>query len=230
MHRKCRLELQDCKPFYLKSRLIYTISYLSPNNTSCQLWWWCLVTKSRLTLCDPMNCNPPGSPVHGILQVRTLEGGAMPSSRGSSWPRDPTQEPNPGLLHLLHWQTGPSPREPPGKPRTHLHPLFFRLSPHAVITEGPVLLWSKSVICDHGQRHAGGKSEALDLGWADWSEHQLRHLMAGCTMEIISRLTRCFENYRQHLWNAGHTEGSNEVVAIITKSSWVKVVLISWAE
>ena len=38
------------------------------------------------TLCDPIDGNPPGSPVHGILQARTLEWVAMPSSRGSSQP------------------------------------------------------------------------------------------------------------------------------------------------
>ena len=37
-----------------------------------------------LTLCDPMDCTPPGSSVHGILQARILEWAAMPSSRGSS--------------------------------------------------------------------------------------------------------------------------------------------------
>ena len=31
---------------------------------------------------------PPGSSVHGILQAIILECVAMPSSRGSSWPRD----------------------------------------------------------------------------------------------------------------------------------------------
>ena len=31
-----------------------------------------------LTLCDPMDCNPPGSSVHGILQARTLEWVAIP--------------------------------------------------------------------------------------------------------------------------------------------------------
>ena len=41
-----------------------------------------------LTLCDPMNCSPPGSSVHGILYARILEWVAMPSSRGSSQPRD----------------------------------------------------------------------------------------------------------------------------------------------
>ena len=43
------------------------------------------------TLCDPMDGSPPGSPAHGILQARTLEWAAMPSSRGSSQPRDQTR-------------------------------------------------------------------------------------------------------------------------------------------
>ena len=37
------------------------------------------VTQSCLTLCDPMNCSPPGSSVHGILQARILEWVAFPS-------------------------------------------------------------------------------------------------------------------------------------------------------
>ena len=55
----------------------------------------CLVTQSFLTLWDPMDCSPPGSSVHGILQARTLEWVAMPSSRGIF----PTQGLNPGLPH-----------------------------------------------------------------------------------------------------------------------------------
>ena len=46
----------------------------------------CLVAKSCPTLCDPMNCSPPGSLSMGILQARLQERVAMPSSRGSSWP------------------------------------------------------------------------------------------------------------------------------------------------
>ena len=41
--------------------------------------------QSCLTRCDPVDCSPPGSLVHGILQARILEWVAMPSSRGSSW-------------------------------------------------------------------------------------------------------------------------------------------------
>ena len=40
---------------------------------------------------DPMNCSPPGSIVHGILQARILEWVAIPFSRGSSQPKDWTQ-------------------------------------------------------------------------------------------------------------------------------------------
>ena len=38
-----------------------------------------------------MDCSLQDSSVHGILQARTLEGVATPSSRASSWPRDQTQ-------------------------------------------------------------------------------------------------------------------------------------------
>ena len=37
-----------------------------------------------------MDCSPPGSSVHGILQVRILEWVVIPFSRGSFWPRDRT--------------------------------------------------------------------------------------------------------------------------------------------
>ena len=40
--------------------------------------------QSHLSLCNPMNCSPPSSSVHGILQARILEWVPMPSSRGSS--------------------------------------------------------------------------------------------------------------------------------------------------
>ena len=42
------------------------------------------------TLCNPVDCSPPGSSVHGIFQSRILEWVAISSSGGSSWPRDQT--------------------------------------------------------------------------------------------------------------------------------------------
>ena len=47
-----------------------------------------LVAQSHPTLCNPMDCSPPGSSVHGILQRRTLAWVAIPFTRGSSRPRD----------------------------------------------------------------------------------------------------------------------------------------------
>ena len=58
-----------------------------------------LVTQSCLTLCDPVDCSPPGSSVHGILQARVLEWVAIPFPRGIF----PNQELN---SRLLHWQAG----------------------------------------------------------------------------------------------------------------------------
>ena len=55
---------------------------------------------SRVQLfCDPIDCSPPGSSVHGILQARRLEWVAMPSSRGSSRPRDRSLADGPQIVH-----------------------------------------------------------------------------------------------------------------------------------
>ena len=49
---------------------------------------WSEVAQSCLTLCDPMDCSPPGSSVHGIFQAWILEWVAVSFSRGSSWLRN----------------------------------------------------------------------------------------------------------------------------------------------
>ena len=48
------------------------------------------VAKSCPTLCDPRDCSPPGSPVHGVLQARILEWVAISSFRGFFKPRNQT--------------------------------------------------------------------------------------------------------------------------------------------
>ena len=50
----------------------------------------CSVAQSCLTLCDLIDCSPPGSSVYGTLQARILEQVAISYSRGSSGPRDQT--------------------------------------------------------------------------------------------------------------------------------------------
>ena len=72
----------------------------------------CLVTQSCLTLCDPMDCSPPGSFVHGDSPGKNT---------GMSWHAllqgiFQTQGSNQHLLRLLHWQVSSLPLVPPGKP------------------------------------------------------------------------------------------------------------------
>ena len=64
--------------------------------------------QSCTTLCNPMDCSPPVSLVHGVLQARILEWVAISSYRGSSLPRDQTCISCIGRRILL--------TEPPGKP------------------------------------------------------------------------------------------------------------------
>ena len=64
---------------------------------------WCL------TLCDPMDCSPPGSSVHGILQARILEWVFLQGIL-------PMQGSKQHLLYPLHWQAGSLLLTPPGKP------------------------------------------------------------------------------------------------------------------
>ena len=59
-----------------------------PSSQGRQGWSF---SPSSPALFNPMDCSPPGSSVHGILQARILEGISMPSSRGSSLPRDQTR-------------------------------------------------------------------------------------------------------------------------------------------
>ena len=55
---------------------------------------WCVLSHfGHIQLCNPVDCSPPDSSVHGILQARILEWVAMPSPRGSSRSRHQTRGP-----------------------------------------------------------------------------------------------------------------------------------------
>ena len=71
----------------------------------------CSEAQSCPTLCDPVDCSPLGSSVHGIFQARLLEWVAISSSRVSSRSR------NWCLLHLPHWQADALPLSHLGSPR-----------------------------------------------------------------------------------------------------------------
>ena len=68
-------------------------------------WNPCMLGSSVASLCNPMYCSPPDSSVHGISQVKILEGVAISSSRGSSRPRDQTNISCIGRQILLHGAT-----------------------------------------------------------------------------------------------------------------------------
>ena len=73
----------------------------NPDGRGSHVLWWvprdswtspvCIHAQSCMTLWDPMDCSPAGSPVHGISQAKVLEWVAISFSRGSSWPRDWTR-------------------------------------------------------------------------------------------------------------------------------------------
>ena len=65
-----------------------------------------LVAQSCPTVCDSMDCSPPGSPVHGILQARILEWVAISFCKWSSWPRDITKVSLIAGRFFTIWATG----------------------------------------------------------------------------------------------------------------------------
>ena len=58
----------------------------------------CLVAQLCLTLCDPMDCSPPGSSVHGDSPCKNTRVGCHAFLQGIF----PTQGLKPGLLHCRH--------------------------------------------------------------------------------------------------------------------------------
>ena len=68
--------------------LVFTKFFNGKNFSSREDYISVLVAQLCLTLCDPMDCNPPGSSLHEIFQARILGWVAISFSRGSSQLRD----------------------------------------------------------------------------------------------------------------------------------------------
>ena len=129
--------------------------------------------QSCSTLCQTMDCSPPGSSVHGILQARILEWVAISSSRGSRWIRDhthdliltwlPVSPPRDGtrVSCLMYGQVGSLPLAPPGKPTEwagHLRSgeriyscYVFPICLTCTVLLNPHTLWVSLVSCGAGQ-------------------------------------------------------------------------------
>ena len=83
---------------------------------------WSEVTQSCPTLCNLMDCSPPGFSVHGIFQARILEWVAISFSRASSRPRDQTRvSHNAGRLFTI-WATRETPYRAEIEPRSPSQP------------------------------------------------------------------------------------------------------------
>ena len=97
-----RVTINECVQFYL-FLLINTSLPCSILKVACVCAQLCPI------LCDPMDCSPQGSSVHGIFQARILECVAISSSRGSSQPRDQTHISCVSCIGrqiIYHWATG----------------------------------------------------------------------------------------------------------------------------
>ena len=143
----------------------------SPSNSISSLPC-CLVVQSRPALCDSMDCSLPGSSVCGILWPRTVELVAMPSSRGSSWPRSPALA---GRFFIT---------EPPGKPLS-LSPQGLQIPRYVGFPgtgQGPVCSSDQPLESQHTlSKQAIGRFEMR------WSGQPLRtredqNKMDGCTV------------------------------------------------
>ena len=111
------LDIPGSSHHFLHSFLMssYPLRLIKQNRFTHNLWFTldCVHAKSLqscLTFCSSVECSPPGSSVHGILQARILEWVAMPSSRGSSPSRDRTR-----ISCLLCWHAGYLSLALPGK-------------------------------------------------------------------------------------------------------------------
>ena len=93
----------------------------------------CNVTSVLSALCNPVDCSPPGSSVHGISQARILQWVVISFSRGPSWP----SWSNLCLLSLVHWQAGSVALAPPGKS------LLFQLVVMYLPSAHQVMLWAR---------------------------------------------------------------------------------------
>ena len=109
----CLLSTKRQQKIHLFKKDLLWSSFLTPDCAACyfdkcpevETTWWCFLCyvkslQSCLTLCNPTDCSPPDSSVHGILQAILLWT-AIPFSRGSSQPWDRIH-----VSCLLNWQAG----------------------------------------------------------------------------------------------------------------------------
>ena len=75
---------------WVSTSSLFTLFLHLPNRNHYSIFHVCTLVyaQSCLTLCDPLDCSPPGSSVHGISQERILEWVAISSSQRFFQPRN----------------------------------------------------------------------------------------------------------------------------------------------
>ena len=135
----------------------------------------CLVARSGLILCNPMDCSLPGFSVHGIFQARILEWVANFLILGI-FPT-PGIEPTSPVFPAL--QVGSLPAEPSGKPLSRWREKYFTAMKYfrgqlgeggreraGPVSRGLVLLFTKSFWSPRHWRESTQLSPQLPTGWA----------------------------------------------------------------
>ena len=95
---------------------------------------WQFLLLSQVQLCDTMDCSPPGSSVHEILQARILDWVTIPFSKGSSQPRDRIYVSCMGKQLLYHLSHQGRYLYVPAKPNCHLRLLKDNISVRILLT------------------------------------------------------------------------------------------------
>ena len=105
----------------------------------------CLLSRfSCVRLCDPIDCSPPGSSVHGNSPGKNTGVGCGALLQGIF----PTQESTPCFLCLLHWQMGSLPAAPRGNPkRYHRTHQVFRKATVSFVSPSPKSSLSPAPCC-----------------------------------------------------------------------------------
>ena len=118
------------------------------------------------TLCDPMDCSPPGSSVHGILQARILEWVAISFSRGSSQPRDRTQVSCIAGRFFTIWATREAERGPLSSSLFHLLAPPCTCPGFSLGSALPLSVPQEADLCS--LHHLGSVAGWLPAGFGQW--------------------------------------------------------------
>ena len=135
----------------MRFRLCILTDYIYNENILCSIWVPAKLLQFCLTVCNPLDCNLPGSSVHGLFQARILEWVAIFYSRGSSWPRDQTHVScisciDRQILYLCTtWETRDTPYPIPVRAFKWLPQSKGLLTPLSINPYSPLSLWCCSL-------------------------------------------------------------------------------------